>query len=203
MELSMIKYTVGYGAVIGIVFVSMNILAQQPVPYVIRKAVFSDKDQLMALYKRTTAVPGRLARTPAEITDEYVTELLSLGINRGVMLVVESDGQLIGAMTKYRVEPRAFAHVLTSGNILVDTAFQGKGIGMQLITTFLREIELHHTDVLRVEILARESNPAIKLYKQLGFVEEGRFEKRVRAKDGGLEADIQLVWMNPQFNGDE
>lgn len=203
MELSMIQYTVGYRTVIGMAIISMNIFAQQQVPYVIRKAEFSDKDQLMALYKRTTAIPGRLARTPAEITDEYITDLLEHGIKQGLMLVVESNGLLIGAMTKYKVEPRAFAHVLTSGNILVDPTFQGKGIGTHLIQTFLREIEEHHQDVLRVEILARESNPALNLYKRLGFREEGRFEKRTRAKDGSLEADIQLVWMNPYFKDTE
>ncbi len=178
-------------------------MAKSSFNYVIRKAEFQDTDSLKQLYQRVAAIPGGLARTRDEITDKYIHDLLSNGVTRGLILVVELEDRLIGAMTKYRIEPKVFAHVLTGGSILVDPDFQGKGIGTQLIQTFLHEIQECYPDILRVEILARESNPAISLYKRLGFKEEGRFEKRIRAKDGGFKADIQLVWMNPRFNGYE
>lgn len=185
--------------VVGCVYMTQS-NQNNPIEYDIRKAAFSDKENLKTLYQRVAAVPGGLARTHHEITGEYIQELLDNGIRRGLMLVVEYEGKLIGAMTKYKVEPQAFAHVLTGGSILVDPDFQSRGIGNHLISLFLFEIEDHHPDILRVEILVRESNPAIRLYKRLGFIQEGAFEKRTRAKDGGLEADIPFVWFNPNYN---
>lgn len=167
--------------------------------YVIRKGTLEDIGNIKQLYQRVAAIPGGLARTEAEITDEYINELVTNGNNNGLILVVEYQGNLIGVMSKYKLKPQVFSHVLASGSIVVDPQFQGKGIGSHLITTFLDEIKEHHADILRVELMARESNPAIKLYEKMGFKKEGRFEKRVRSQNGGLEADIPLVWFNPNF----
>jgi ribosomal protein S18 acetylase RimI-like enzyme len=47
-----------------------------------------------------------------------------------------------------------------------------------------------------VELIARESNAkAIAFYQSLGFVIEGRFERRIRNPDGSLEADIPMAWL--------
>ena len=74
-----------------------------------------------------------------------------------------------------------------------------KGIGSKLITAFLQEIQDNHPDILRVEIIARESNPALKLYEKIGFKKEGRCEYRIRGIHGNFEADIPMAWINPSF----
>jgi ribosomal protein S18 acetylase RimI-like enzyme len=52
------------------------------------------------------------------------------------------------------------------------------------------------TDILRVELIARESNQrAIEFYRTLGFVEEGRFGNRIRNIDNSYEADIPMAWV--------
>lgn len=167
--------------------------------YILRKATMQDALALKKLYKKVAAIPGGLARTEHEITDTYIHKTLSNGVERGLALVVENQGALIGSMIKYRLEPKIFSHVLAEGSILVDPEYQGKGIGSKLISQFLQEIQNHCPDILRVEIIARESNPALKLYKKLGFREEGRFENRIQSVNGNLEADIPMVWMNPNF----
>ena len=61
-------------------------------------------------------------------------------------------------------------------------------------------IELKRPDILRVELIARESNTkAIDFYKQIGFVQEGRFEKRIIGTDNQFEADIPMAWFNKNF----
>lgn len=171
------------------------------IAYVIRKATMHDQQQLKYLYQRVAFHAGGLARTYDEITDVYIEKNLSNGVENGLALVVEHGGRLIGSMIKYKLEPRVFSHVLADGSVLVDPDFQGKGIGSKLIVTFLKEVQEHHPEILRVEIIARESNPAIKLYEKLGFKREGTFEGRIRGIGGALEADIPMVWFNPSFNG--
>lgn len=167
--------------------------------YIIRKATMGDEQALKKLYKKVAAIPGGLARTEHEITDAYIHKTLSAGVERGLALVVENHDILIGSMIKYRLEPKIFSHVLADGSILIDPDYQGKGIGSKLISQFLQEIQDNHPDILRVEIIARESNPALKLYEKMGFKQEGRFEQRIQGIYGNLEADIPMVWMNQNF----
>lgn len=168
---------------------------------VIRKATMNDEQALKKLYIKVAKIPGGLARTDNEITDAYIHKTLSSGINRGLALVVENHDLIIGSMIKYKLEPKVFSHVLTEGSILIDPDYQGKGIGSKLISQFLQEVQNHYPDILRVEIIARESNPALKLYERLGFKQEGRFEKRIQGIHGNFEADIPMAWINQKFNG--
>lgn len=177
----------------------MNAMEPGKCIYDIRKATMQDKENLKILYQRVASIVGGLARTEEEITEAYIDKSLSSGINNGLALVAEKEGELIGSIIKYKLEPKVFSHILTEGSILVDPDFQGKGIGSNLIVTFLNEIKHNRPDILRVEIIARESNPAIKLYEKLEFKKEGRFEGRIKGADGRLEADIPMVWINPRF----
>lgn len=65
-----------------------------------------------------------------------------------------------------------------------------------LFSALLSEVEQNHLQILRVELLARESNQrAIRFYESLGFHLEGRLEKRIRSVDGGFEADLSMAWL--------
>jgi len=163
--------------------------------YTIRKAKMTDEENLKTLYKDVAQTPGGLARTVEEITDDYIHKSLFNGVHTGLALIVEHDGIIIGSMIKYRLEPKVFSHVLTEGSILVHSHFQGKGIGTRLVSTFLKEITDHYPSITRIEIIARESNPAIKgVYEKCGFVKEGRFEGRICGITGNFEADIPMAW---------
>lgn len=55
--------------------------------------------------------------------------------------------------------------------------------------------------VTRFELMVREGNGhAIRLYEQLGFRIEGRFEKRLKLEDGALEDDVGMGRVLHLFN---
>lgn len=168
--------------------------------YEIRKGNATDNYFLKDLYLKVAATPGGLARTADEITNEFINANLSNALKTGLIFVAESRGMLIGSILAWKLEPKVFAHVLSQLSILVHPDFQGKGIGSKLIATLLDEIKNQKPDILRVELMARESNPAIKLYERMGFKREGAFEQRVLGVNGNFEADIPMAWFNPNFD---
>ncbi len=168
--------------------------------YTIRKGTSEDFLPLKELYQKVAAIPGGLARSRDEITDTYIHTNLTNALHTGLIFVAEYHGKLIGSILAWKLEQKVFAHVLSQTSILVDPDFQGKGIGSKLIATMLDEIKQHKPDILRVELMARESNPAIKLYERMGFRHEGAFEKRILGITGTFEADIPMAWFNPNFD---
>ncbi len=164
---------------------------------VINTATSDDRAEILALYLAVAAVEGGLARTAEEISEEYVSHFLGKSLESGLCLVArETDGDpIIGEIHSYAIGPRVFAHVLGELTIAVHPAKQGLGVGKRLFTELLRRVEQERPDILRIELIARESNrKAIEFYQKLGFNIEGRFENRIRSVGGGYEADIPMAW---------
>lgn len=156
-----------------------------------------DVSAIVTLYRAVAANEGGLARTAEEISEEYVAHFVGKSLESGLGLVAREsdDGPIIGEIHCYALGPRVFAHVLGELTIAVHPAKQGLGIGKQLFTELLRQIKQERPDILRVELIARESNrKAIEFYQKLGFHIEGRFENRIRSVGGGYEADIPMAW---------
>jgi ribosomal protein S18 acetylase RimI-like enzyme len=83
--------------------------------------------------------------------------------------------------------------------IIVHPKFQSRGLGKRLFSKFLGTIKAEFSFVMRVELRARASNvKALKFYEQLGFVQEGRFQSRIRRHDGQFEDGIPMAWFNPE-----
>lgn len=156
-----------------------------------------DQAEIAALYRAVAAVEGGLARSALEITDEYVNHFLKKSLDTGVILVARQrdGGQVVGEIHAYALGPQVFAHVLGELTIAVHPDHQGYGVGKALFTELLRRVEEERPDILRVELIARESNQrAIALYQRLGFQIEGRLTDRKRSVDGGYDADIPMAW---------
>ncbi|TKC60194.1 GNAT family N-acetyltransferase [Pedobacter hiemivivus] len=131
----------------------------------IRRAELEDANKIFDLYKTVSKILGGLARTETEITKGY------------------------------QLEPAVFRHVLSELTIAVDPDYQGKGLGKKLFQTLLADVQSNRTEILRVELIARETNSrAIQLYEKLGFKIEGRFEKRISNNSISFEADIPMAW---------
>ena len=165
---------------------------------VIQTATVSDLKAIVELYRIVAAIEGGLARTTEEISRDYVAHFLGKSLESGVCLVARetADGPIIGEIHCYPLGPRVFAHVLGELTIAVHPAHQGLGAGKALFTELLRRVEQDRPDILRVELIARESNQkAIAFYQKLGFIIEGRFEKRICSVGGGYEADIPMAWL--------
>jgi ribosomal protein S18 acetylase RimI-like enzyme len=163
-----------------------------------------DAGAIQQLYQTVAATPGGIARTPAEVTREYVKDFVAHSLQRGVLLVAELPGLpgLTGELHAYRSDLQAFAHVLGDLTVAVHPQAQGRGIGRQLFTQLLDVVTREHPDITRVELIAQESNHrALTLYESVGFRREGRLEGRIRRPGGGVEADIPLAWHRRRQSG--
>jgi putative acetyltransferase len=171
-----------------------------------RTAELSDVPKLIKLHKAVTAVPGFLARTPEEVTEEYVTNFVEKSLSYGLIIVGESEAnpdELIAEVHGYISDVGIFKHVLGDITFCVHPDHQGKGVGRTIFTIFLDELVNNRPDIGKVELFTGESNRrAIGLYQSLGFMIEGRMEMRCKTPTGNYEADIPLGWVNPGFEFD-
>jgi ribosomal protein S18 acetylase RimI-like enzyme len=169
----------------------------------VRIATATDQNAIFHLYKAVAKNIGGIAREEDEITENYIANNLKKSLEKGICLVIENPTnklELIAEMHCYQLEPKVFAHVFSELTIVVHPDFQGFGLGKQLFTHLLSHIETYRKDILRVELIARESNQkAIQFYEKIGFKQEGRFEKRINNKTATFEADIPMAWFNKNF----
>lgn len=170
--------------------------------YAARFAISADENKIRDLYRQVARDSGGIARQEDEISQGYIANNLQKAIHNGIGLVIdhpEDAHRLIAEMHCSKPEPRVFDHVLSDLTIVIHPDFQGQGLGKLLFTTLLTHIETSRPDILRVELITKESNlRAIALYEKIGFVIEGRFENRINT-NGTLEADIPMAWFNKSF----
>ena len=153
----------------------------------------------MDLYRSTATAGSGLARTPDEMTMEYICGFVHKSLERGIIIVAELENKIIGEIHCYTPGLDIFAHVLGDLTIAVHPQYQHQGIGRNIFNTLLHEVETQRPDILRVELVARESNTkALALYESLGFVIEGRFRKRIPVPGGGFESDLSLAWLRKE-----
>jgi len=171
--------------------------------YLVRSYSEKDKEKLLNLYKQVAKNIGGIARTSNEITEGYINKIIERAAKNGVHFVVEhptDKSKLIGEIHCYKLEPSVFKHILSELTMVVLNNFQGEGIGKSLLIKLLNTIETERTDILRVELIARESNKkALQFYEKSGFKIEGKLENRIAIRNGKFEADIPMAWMNKNY----
>jgi len=154
-----------------------------------------DLADILLLYKTVAMIEGGLARRQNEISEEYVRNNYVSSRERGISLLARVDGLIAGEIHAFRPMPQVFSHVLSDLTIAVHPDFQGRGIGRLLFARLIEEVEQNHPGILRIELIARESNQrAIEFYKTLGFLVEGRMVNRIKSVGSGFEADIPMAW---------
>lgn len=170
--------------------------------FLFRKAIIRDTGDIHKLYKIVSKLPGGLARDESEISKSLIEQFTLKAQKNSTQYVAldpSNENRIIGEIHCYKPEPKVFNHILSDLIIVVHPDYQGQKVGKRLFETLLSNITSSRADVLRVELIVRESNVgAVKLYESLGFVKEGRFEKRIRTGDK-LEADIPMAWFNPKY----
>lgn len=165
--------------------------------YTINSATAEDRQGVKKLYLAVASIEGGLARTANEVTDDYVSNFVEKSLKSGIILVARhsESQQIIGEIHAYALGPKVFAHILGELTIAVHPEHQGQKIGKALFSELLRQVSENRPDILRVELIARESNQkAIEFYQKLGFKIEGRFADRIRSVGGGYESDIPMAW---------
>lgn len=169
----------------------------------VRRANTTDKESIFALYKKVAALPEGIARNISEITEEYIDHFMQQAAANGVEFVIENrddKNKIIAEIHSYKWGIEKFNHVFSELTIVVSPDIHGQGLGKLIFTHLLSYIENERPDILRVELAAQESNEkAIHFYKKLGFVQEGRFENRIKTGSTTYEADIPMAWFNKNF----
>lgn len=93
-----------------------------------------DFPSILHLYRSIALkYPGTINQEPEEITEAYVKECIHHGIKRGVVLVAEVEGKLVGYFKTYTAPFKSLAHVLGDATIMIDPAFQSRHIGTAMI----------------------------------------------------------------------
>jgi len=107
-----------------------------------------------------------------------------------VAIVAEHEGELIGMLDFHgRTTRKRVAHSGAFG-MAVYPKFRGDGIGAILIQALFDWADAHAT-LQKVGLAVFSTNEkAIKLYKKMGFIEEGRRIKEIQITDGKFIDDI-------------
>jgi len=171
--------------------------------FIVRPATAADSPKILALYKAVGAAPIGIARSPEEVTADYINKFMQQCAERGIELVIENpenDSEIIAEIHCCTPVPKILHHLLSDLTIAVHPNFQGRGLGKKIFSHLLDLIKNTRPGILRVELFTQSSNErAIALYTKLGFIPEGRFENRVMNRHGILEADIAMAWFNPAY----
>ena len=108
------------------------------------------------------------------------------------------DDELAGVIRASRLKPRRFHHVVSGLTAAVHPSHQGQGVGRTLFVTLLSQVDALDPPVTRVELMLQAGNAgALRLYRSLGFEEEGRLRGRVRSPDGTSLDDIIMARLQP------
>lgn len=147
------------------------------------------------LHLAAAAIEGSgLARAPDEITAEHVQGFLRRGSETGVALGAFIEDRLVGEIHATRLGPRQFDHVLTELAVAVHPDVQGLGVGSALFAGLFERTGPMTPRIHRIELIARSGNVgALRLYRRLGFIEEGRLVGRVILPDGSREDDVIMA----------
>jgi len=124
--------------------------------------------------KRISLRPARLAdlawldpfyeslmRPYVELTHEWDMTIFRMSFNPKESSIIQFDGQDIGLFTVKEREDGLYL-----GDIQVKPEYQGRGIGLFLIKGVLTD-EIRKGRDVRLRVL--KGNPAIKLYRRVGF----------------------------------
>jgi ribosomal protein S18 acetylase RimI-like enzyme len=164
----------------------------------IRPALPSDKDQILALYRAVASVPDGLARTPDEVTEAYVDGFMGAAARDGIELVYEQDGVILGDIHASRVGIASLVHLLTELTIAVSPICQSKGVGRQLFQGLINDVMANKPYIKRIELFVRPDNVRARaLYESLGFIAEGVLRSRINNSKGETGSDIIMGWLRP------
>ena len=159
----------------------------------IRLAQPTDAVTIAATERATAATPGLLVGRPGEIPLEAYAEKIRVLERRGRYVVAEEGGAVVGHAYLEPFEMIANAHVFRLA-VAVGPAYVGRRIGRMLLLDLLAWAAADPR-VAKVELLVRASNErARRLYRSLGFVDEGRFQRRIRLPDGSFVDDVAMAW---------
>jgi GNAT superfamily N-acetyltransferase len=98
-----------------------------------------------------------------------------------VVVAARIETELAGAYYLKPNQPGRAAHIANAG-YLVDGPFRGRGVGRALVTDSITRAPQYGFDAIQFNLVF-ESNPARRLYEELGWVNIGRVPAAVDGED--------------------
>jgi RimJ/RimL family protein N-acetyltransferase len=154
----------------------------------VRPARVADVDAIVDHYCRV-ADEGRwiAGEAPVDREGRRVAFLGSIGADDVLMLVVEDErGRIVGMLS-------AFAHQsgVAELGMSVDADRRGRGIGTALLEACIDWARAEGLHKLSLEVFPH-NEPALSLYRKVGFEEEGRLRAHYRRASGELWDAIDM-----------
>jgi putative acetyltransferase len=169
-------------------------------PLAVVTPTFSDATAIHQLYLRVATDPAGLIRRPTEIPLAFVEAFLVKSLQNGLALIGLQEGKIVGEIHAYTPDLEAFSHLLTDLTIVIHPDYQGMGLGRELFREFLHQVQASYPHILRVELYVRETNTRnVRFYESLGFLNEGRQDRKILNAMGQLETPLHMAWFNPNY----
>jgi L-amino acid N-acyltransferase YncA len=160
--------------------------------FVIRPAAAEDAPALVALRDAVAAEGGLIAATPGErspLEEELSrTALVSQG---GLPLTLEVAGEVAGQLLVSRRPERHYAHV-GEVSIIVSNRCRGLGLGRALMEVAVEWARAVGLAKLSLAVFTGNER-AIRLYRSVGFEEEGTHRAQVRLADGPRDVLVMAL----------
>lgn len=157
-----------------------------------RAATLADVAAITQAEQRIAQTPGLLASRPHELSEtRTAAKVAELSSGRGCFLVAETQGQLVAHGVLEPLGLEVIRHVVQL-TLAVHPGWQGQGVGSALLERLI-EWARAAPAVEKIELRVRHTNTrALALYARLGFVEEGRFARRLKLPDGRYLDDVAM-----------
>ncbi|MCB1107166.1 MAG: GNAT family N-acetyltransferase [Chlamydiia bacterium] len=110
-------------------------------------------------------------------------------IDKGLSLTVCYKKKPVGAANLYMHEVDRLAHQ-SLFVIILDEKYRGKGIGTLLLKEIIKLGQKRGVEIIHLEVY--DKNPAVRLYKRLGFKEYGRHARYLKDVEGNYYDKILM-----------
>jgi|SRR5699024_3511731 len=104
----------------------------------------------------------------------WMENMIDLTGNSRRFIIEESNGQAIGMVGLYNIN--FVNRNCDFGIYLGEKEYQGKGIG-STATRIIVDYAFNNLNLLKIKLLVNQNNPAINMYKKLGFIDVGKLKK--------------------------
>jgi RimJ/RimL family protein N-acetyltransferase len=172
-----------------------NYLTKDGRQFIIRQPTAGDAEEIINYSKILFASTDQVLTTLEEYTISIDNEkrwIQNLNENpNSLLLAAQINNQIIGLLFFIPNAKKKNSHAGEFG-VSVHPNFQGVGIGRLLIETLLKWAT-QNGQIEKVFLNVFDTNKnAIKLYKELGFAEEGRHVKAIKQLTGEYVDTIQM-----------
>jgi RimJ/RimL family protein N-acetyltransferase len=172
-----------------------NYLTKDGRQFTVRRPNENDAENIINYAKILFASTDQVLTTLEEYTITLEEEKKwinnSLENSDNLILVAELNNEIIGLL-HFSKKPKKKQNHIGEFGVSVHPNFQGQSVGRKLIETLLDwATDNEHIEKVFLNVFATNKT-AIKLYKHLGFVEEGRHINAIKQLTGDYVDIIQM-----------